>query len=119
MTVNKLHHFVALMDEWRRDYPGDKLGEIIFRNEQLLTNIFWNNKSFQNVHKHPKGAEQLPDTIEKPDSVWSYWKDPNDQKDVYRHYIRGNYVVKTLNGNIEDAFLVDNPKRFEKGVLIY
>lgn len=118
MREGTLHHFVTLMDKWKHEYPGDKLGEIIFRNEKLLTNVFFNSKSFQAVHKYPKGAEQLPETIEHPDSVWSFWANPKEQKDVIRHYIKGNYVVKTLNGNITDAYLVDNINRFRKGCIL-
>lgn len=117
--ADKLHHLVALIDEWKHDYPDkNKVGGIVFRNDKLLSNVFWSEKSWHTIHKHPKGAEQLPKTIENPDQVFSLWEDPETQRVVLRTYIKGNYIVKTRDGQIVDALLVDNVKRFMKGVLI-
>lgn len=118
MTVSKLHHFVELLDTWKHNYAGPQMGSIMFRNDKLLTNVFWNSKSFQTIHKHPKGAEQLPETIENPDQVFSLWEDPKTQRVVLRTYIKGNYIVKTRDGIVVDGLLVDNVSRFRKGVII-
>lgn len=119
MAVNKLHHFVALIDEWKSEYPDkNKMGGICFRNDKLLSNVFWSPKSFHTIHKHPKGAEQLPETIENPSEVWSLWADPETQRVVLRTYIRGNYIVTTQDGIITDGFLTSNIKHFQKGCII-
>lgn len=118
MRPNTLHHFLTLVDNWKHSYPGKQLGSIMFQNEKLLSNVFWNQKSFNTIHKHPAGAAQLPETIMNPDSVWSYWTDPEKQTVVLRNYIKGNYVVQTRDGIIENGFLVDNTKRFKKGCIL-
>lgn len=119
MTVSKLHHFVELLDTWKHSYPDkNKVGGIVFRNDKLLSNVFWTEKSWHTIHKHPKGAEQLPETIENPKEVWSIWEDPNTQKVVLRTYIKDNYIVKTRDGIIQDAYLVDNVNRYRKGCII-
>lgn len=113
-----LHQFSNLIHQWKYDYHSDGLHEIIFQNEKLLTNVVFNNKSFSNISHHAKGTHQLPDTITNCDECWSYWANPEKQTEVFRNYIKGNYVVQTEDGKIVNAYLVDNVNRFRRGVII-
>jgi hypothetical protein len=120
MSANnqKLHKFIEAWHIWQHEYHSDSLGNVVFQNQKLLTNIRFTNKSFHVIRNNLKGFENLPDTVMNPDECWSYWKDPHKQTDVYRNYIKGQYVVSTLNGEIQNGYLVDNISKYRKGVIV-
>lgn len=120
MTSNnqKLHKFIEAWHTWQHEYHSDKMGTVIFQNQKLLTNIRFTAKSFHNVRNNLNGFEKLPDTVMHPSECWSFWKDPEKQTDVYRHYIRDNYLVITLNGEIMNAFLFTSIAKYRKGVIV-
>jgi hypothetical protein len=75
---------------------------------------------------HLRGFENLPDTIEKANEVWSYWENPKVQRVVIRNYIligekSDNFVVTTRDGVVEDTNFVTNSRldNYRKGVILY
>src|SRR5579859_6934225 len=118
MNNSKLHHFIEKWSEWKHVYHSDNKDNIIFQNEKLLSNVVFTLKAFHMISKHLNGFEQIPETIMNPDSVWSRWLDPEKQTTVLRNYIKGNYVVSTKDGVVEDAFSVGDTKRFKTGCIL-
>ena len=115
----KTHHFLNEWQEWKHLYHSDQLGNITFQCERLLTNILFTHKSFHSIKNHLKGFDQIPGTVMHPEEVWSYWQNPKKQTVVLRNYIKENYIVKTTDGEITDAFLTDNINRYRKGVILF
>lgn len=112
-----MHNMVETIHRLRHEHHSTA-DTITFQCPKLLTNILWDNKSFHNVAKNSAGFDKLADTVTNPDEVFSYWANPQKQTDVYRNYLKGNYAVTTLNGHIENAWLLDNINSKRKGVLI-
>lgn len=117
LSAKGLHLILKKVDEWKHEYHSDH-NTITFQNSATLANIVFTHKALLAIEKHSAGFEQLADTVTKPDEIWSTWVNVDEQRDVKRVYIRGNYCVMTTNGNIIDAYLVDNVNRFRKGVII-
>lgn len=118
INKNKLHHFIEEWNLWKHQYHSDIKGDIIFQNQKLLTNVRFTSKSFHAVRNNLKDFEKIPDTIMHPQECWSYWKDPKKQTDVYRNYLKDNYVINTLNGEIVNAYAVENISKYRVGVLV-
>lgn len=120
MAINKqkLHQFINEWHLWQHKYHSDKRGNIIFQNQELFSNVRFTHKSFHNVRNNLQGFEKIPDTIMTPQEVWSYWKNPEKQTDVYRNYLKDNYVVSTLNEEVINAFLTTNIDKYRKGVIV-
>lgn len=118
VNKNKLHHFIESWEMWKHEYHSDQMGNVVFQNKKLLTNVRFTSKSFHNVRNNLKGFEKIPDTIMHPSEVWSYWKDPNKQIDVYRNYLKDNYLVTTLNGEVQNAYTVENISKYRTGVIV-
>lgn len=118
LAAKGLHNMVALVHQWKHDYHSDVKGTLTFQNKELYSNVIFNHKSFKAIQNNSAGFDQLADTVTNPDEVWSYWLDTNKQTITLRNYIKGNYVVKTQDGIITNAYLVDNVSRFRKGVII-
>lgn len=118
MKTNKLHELLAQVDDWRENYHTNKKGEVVFQNKQLYSNVKFTNMSLHEIQKHPRGFELIPEAIENPDEIWSFWEDPKKQIVTMRNYIKLGYVIQTKDGVIIDAFAVPNSKmdRFRKGL---
>jgi hypothetical protein len=111
-----------IVDEWQKTYHFDK-GIIVFQNKENLTNIRFDNNSLHEISKHPRGVENLPETLMNPDEIWSRWGDQK-QLVVLRNYIKfgsnGNYVVQTKDGIVINGIFVVNSliDRFRKGLIL-
>ena len=115
--------FLETVHEWRKKYEVNKKGEIIFQNDDLLTNVILSDNTLHKIQKHLKGFENIPKTIESPNEVWSLWENKKHQRVVLRNYIlfgKQNYVVSTRDGVITDAIAVTNTKteQYRKGVIL-
>ena len=119
-----MHHLLNIVEEWRHTYHVTHLGDIIFQNERLLTNVRFTNASLHAIHKHSAGFENIPEVIADPDEVWSSWEDVKTQKITLRTYIKfghdASFLVKTRDGLVVDAFAVSNSAAngFRKGVIL-
>jgi hypothetical protein len=113
-----LHYFIKLVNDWKGDYHTDNKGDICFQNKQTMTNIWFTHNSMHKIQPHSRGIDQLPDTVQTPDEIWSFWGDVKTQRIVFRNYIRGSYVVQTRDGVITDAFLVKSTAKYRTGVII-
>lgn len=118
-NTQKLHHFIDAIQSWKHEYQTNEKGELVLQNQKLLTNVVFTHKSFNAIKKYLQEFEKLPDTIMTPQEVWSRWADPETQMNVYRNYIKDNYIVTTLNGEIIAGYLVDNINRFRNGVMLF
>lgn len=118
LSAKGLHNLVEQVHKWKVEYHSDVKGNITFQNNELYTNIIFNHKSFKNIQHNSAGFEQLADTVTDPDECWSSWKNSDEQTSTLRNYIKGNYVVKTQDGIIINAYLVDNVNRFRVGCLV-
>ncbi len=120
MSVNsqKLHHFLDEWNTWKHEYHSNPKGDVIFQNQKLLTNIKFTTKSFHAIRNNLKGFEQLPETVMNPSEVWSRWANPEKQTVTLRTYIKGNYVVQTTDGEITNAYLVENISKYRQGVIV-
>jgi SPP1 gp7 family putative phage head morphogenesis protein len=100
----------SLVSSWRDLYHEDHLGNVIFQNKNLYSNIILTPGSVHNMHHHPKGAEALPATLMYPNEVWSDWENVDKQNVVTRNYLlfgaKFTYVAQTRNGIVTDAKLV-------------
>lgn len=117
LSAKGMHLMLKMVDQWKHEHHGDH-NTITFQNEATLSNIKFTHKALLTIEKHSAGFEQLADTVTKPGEIWSSWINVKEQLDVKRVYIKGNYCVMTINGNIIDAYLVDNINRFRKGCII-
>lgn len=117
-----LPYLPGLIESWKKDNHVDRLGNICFQNEELLSNIWFTHHSASVIHAHPRGADKLPDTVSNPSEVWSRWEDIESQQIVLRNYIsftsKDAYIVKTRQGAIQDAFTVSRSQseKFRIGV---
>lgn len=124
-----IDHFAAskftdvnyLIDQWRKAHWEDTLGNIVFQNKQTLTNVFLTPEAIHAIKQHPRGAEKLTDTIERPSEIWSRWKDVYKQRVVLRNYLlfgqNISYLVQTAGGQVQDAKIIsrNNAERFRIG----
>jgi hypothetical protein len=117
MAAKGLHAMVQIFDDFRHHYHSN-LHTITFQCPELYTNVIFDQTSFKNISNNPAGFERLGDTIKSPDEVWSRWADVSQQTSVWRNYIRGNYIVSTLNGRVVNAYLVDNIEGYRNGVIV-
>lgn len=123
-AATDLHRVVNYVSKWEKQYHVDpKTGNIIFQNKGLYTNIVWNGNSLHAVQKHQRGIENLPDTIERPDEIWSTWGNVESQTITNRAYMKFGktcYLVLTTNGIIRDAFAVSpvGADKYRKGVIL-
>lgn len=103
-----LENLPGIIDGWKHDYHVDRLGNICFQNEELLSNVWFTPHSAHQIHGHPRGVAKLPDTLSDPSEVWMRWEDPVKQQVVMRSYIsyheKSAYVVNTRAGAVQDAF---------------
>jgi hypothetical protein len=118
-----MHHLLAILDEWRKEYHSNHAGDIIFQNNRLLSNVKFTQASFHAIQKHSAGFENIPAVIAKPDEVWSGWEDVKKQHVVLRNYLKFgdvSYLVKTRDGVVVDAFALSNSavNGFRRGCLI-
>lgn len=121
-VTDGLHYMVRQYDAWRRTEHTDMLDNIILQNQALMTNVRFPSNVLHTMHKHPRGFNNLPDTVKDPDEVWMTWKNADEQRTVLRNYCkfdeRSCYVVQTENGSVTDAFLVSEAgaEKYRKGV---
>lgn len=110
MSLRKFTDVNGLVEEWKEEYHVDNLGNVVFQNKALYSNVFLTPESVHAVHKHPRGADLLPRTIERPDEVWMTWANPSDQTTVLKNYLlfgKGiSYIVQTRNGVVKDGYLI-------------
>lgn len=112
LASRKFTNVLKIVEDWKDEYHVDNLGDIIFQNPVLKSNVALGMLGIHNVHAHPRGAEQIPKAISNPDEVWSRWENPDNQDIVLRNYIlfgsKMSYIVNTKNGVILDAKMVSN-----------
>lgn len=118
-----LHYLMEVVSEWRQKYPQDKRGDIVFQHKPTLANVVFTNNALHKIQAHSTGFEQIPETIENPDELWSLWEDPAEQKVVIRYYMKFGkvaYMVKTRDGVIQDAFAMSLRaiNKYRKGCLL-
>lgn len=118
VNKNKLHHFIESWEMWKHEYHSDQMGNVIFQNKKLLTNVRFTSKSFHNVRNNLKGFEKIPDTIMHPSEVWSLWADPKKQTVVLRNYIKDGYIVQTKDGEVTNSFATENISKYRVGVIL-
>ena len=123
MNKPGFQYFLEVVHQWKNEYHVNNKGEIIFQNEDLLTNVILSDNTLHKIQKHLKGFENIPKTIESPNEVWSLWENKKHQRVVLRNYIlfgKQNYVVSTRDGVITDAIAVTNTKteQYRKGVIL-
>jgi SPP1 gp7 family putative phage head morphogenesis protein len=116
-------HLLNIVHDWKQEYHTDGHGDIIFQNEGTLANVTLPAAAIHLISKHSAGFENIPDTIEHPDEIWSRWEDANQQRVVMRTYIlfgKTSYVVSTRDGIIIDAAACSNGalNKFRKGILL-
>lgn len=121
-AVKGLHAIIETVNGWRDKYHVDAKYNIVFQNEELLTNVRFNNNSLHAIQKHSRGFENIPDTIADPDEVWQFWQSDESQKVVCRNYIKYGstcYIVQVINGYVSDAFAVSKlqANKYRKGVI--
>jgi hypothetical protein len=122
-TKPTMQELFAIFHEWQKDYHFEK-DVITFQNKEQLANIRFNNNSFHEIAKHPKGAENLPETLMNPTEIWSRWNDPKDQMVVLRNYIligqNISYICSTKDGIVIDAFActASQVSRYRKGLIL-
>ena len=121
LDAKGLHYLINLVHDWKEEYEVNKSGDIIFQCKALLSNIRFTNNSLHEIQKHSRGVENIPDTVENPDEVWSYWADPEKQLSVVRNYIKFGkscYIVQVKDGKITDAFVIGRKQanKYRKGV---
>lgn len=110
-----------LVQQWRKAHWEDTLGNIVIQNKQMLSNVFLTPEAIHEIKQHPKGAEKLTDTIERPNEIWSRWLDKDKQQVVLRNYLlfgpKISYLVQTAGGQVQDAKLItrNNAERFRIG----
>lgn len=120
--ASTMHHMLMILEEWRQDFHTDRLGNVVFQNQDLRSNVRFTNNSFHTIKAHPKGFENLPAAVQDPSEVWMSWENPDAQVKVRRNYIkfaeRTAYVVQTMEGVITDAVLVSKhgAEKYRKGV---
>lgn len=118
MKRDGLHYLIKLVNEWREKYHADHKGTVTFQNKELMSNVRFTNGSMHAIQNHSRGVELLPETIENPDEVWSWWEDAKKQRVTMRSYIAGDYVVLTKDGQITDGFLVRSKDKYRKGCIL-
>ena len=110
---------LQVLHEWKSKYHTNREGDLIFQNKETFANVILTDNVVHVIERHSTGFGQLPDTIENPDEIWSYWGDEK-QRIALRNYIKDNYVVQTKDGRITDAFQVSEKaiNNFRKGVIL-
>jgi len=122
-TNPNTHEAIKIVDTWREKYHTDTKGNIIFQNKETLSNIFFNNHSF-NLIKNRRGLDNLPETLTNPSEIWSYWDDPKKQIVTMRNYIlfgsNISYICQTKDGKVINAFGVTASlvNRYRKGLIL-
>ena len=122
LAAKGMHGFLNVVEQWKNEYNYNRQGDVVFQNKRLLTNVFLTQKAVHKIGGHAAGSDFIPETIQQPSEVWALWKD-HTQMNVYRAYIlfgAKNYVVLTLDGIIQDAFIVPNGSlgRYRKGCIL-
>lgn len=123
LAATDLHKVVNYVNKWENKYHTRPNGDIVFQWRERYTNVTWNANSMHAVQSHQRGIENLPDTIQHPDEVWSKWANPEKQQVSERVYLKFGktcYIVKTSGGVIEDAFAVSPTAadKYRKGVIL-
>lgn len=107
--AKSLKDIMVIIHDWRSKYGKNNEGDIIFQNKATYTNVRLTDNGIHAIQDHSKGFESIPDAIENPDEIWSYWKDPKEQKVTMRNYIllgKTCFVVNTQDGIIMNTFAV-------------
>lgn len=123
LAAKGMHYLLEIVHDWKRDYHVNDKGDIVFQNKALLNNIRFNNNSLHEITNHSSGFENLPETVQDPDEVWSVWGDER-QRIVLRNYIKfgsdSAYIVQTKDGLVVDAFAMSlkQTDKYRKGILI-
>ena len=112
---------MAIYQSGKDKYHVNEKHQIIFQNKKTFANVRFDDNSFHAVEKNMRGFELLPETIQKPDEIWSYWADPAKQLIPVRNYIKIgkiNYIVQTKNSHVENAFAVakSSLNQYRKGL---
>lgn len=123
LAAKGVHYLLETVESWKQKYGTNQAGEIIFQNKELMSNVRFNNNSFNHIRVHSTGFENIPEAIMSPSEVWATWEDTDSQQTVLRNYIlfgRVSYVVQTKAGVIVDAFSVSNTaaNKYRKGVIL-
>lgn len=124
LAAKSLRHLVAIVQEWKGKYHTNEKGDIIFQNKQTYSNVVFTTAAFHTIQQHSMGFENIPETIESPDEIWSYWKDPKEQLIVLRNYLKfgkqNSYLVITRDSKVIDAFTLSNKatKKYRRGVIL-
>jgi hypothetical protein len=122
-TKPTMHQLFAITSEWEKDRHVKK-GIIFFQNKETLSVVKFTTDSFHTVSKNPRGVENLPECVEHPDEIWSFWDDPKKQIVTMRNYIligsNISYICQTKDGVIQNAFGVtaSQVNKYRKGLIL-
>lgn len=123
LSAKGMHYLVQTVHGWRNRYHTDTRGNIVFQNQELITNIRLNDSALHAISKHTRGFENIPDAVQKPSEVWTKWENVGNQRTVLRAYLlfgRTSYAVLTRDGQITDAFAFSNgsENKLRNGLII-
>jgi hypothetical protein len=122
-TKPTMHQLFAITNDWEKDRHVSK-GIIYFQNKETFANVKLTAGSFHTISKNPRGVENLPECIEHPTEIWSFWEDPEKQIVTMRNYIligsNISYICQTRDGVITNAFGVTPSRlnRYRKGLIL-
>ena len=122
---HSLLDMARLIDDWKQKYHVNNRHEIIFQNKALFSNVRFPSNFLHAGHVNSRGFENIPECVENPSEIWSYWKDPDKQRISIRNYLIFNekicYCVTTEAREIVDAFAVvpSLVQKYRKGVPIF
>lgn len=118
-----IHHLVEVTQGWRSTHHTDNRGNIVFQNRDTFANVRFGDSALHIIGKHPRGFENIPAAIQKPDELWSKWENVGEQRVVLRAYLlfgRTSYAVLTRDGQVTDAFAFSNgsENKLRNGLII-
>jgi hypothetical protein len=122
-TKPNMHQLFSITGDWEKGRHVTK-GVIYFQNKETLANVKFTSDSFHTISKNPRGVENLPDCVENPSEIWSFWDDPKKQMVTMRNYIligsNISYICQTRDGVIINAFGITASRldRYRKGLLL-
>jgi hypothetical protein len=100
------------VNDWHEKTPSKDRTEILFRNHDWMLNIRMNQETINKIGSKTRGFENIRKAVEQPSEIWARWEDADEQKDVRMNYILFGqdytYVVETLSGLIQDAYLLQS-----------
>lgn len=115
-TGPSMHYRMKIVSEWREKYHVDNQHNIILQNKATFANVRLSDAAIHRIGQHARGFENVPETVESPDEIWTGWEDPTAQRHVLRNYLKFGrvcYIVKTRDGLVTDAFALSRKQAYK------